>query len=854
METELIKLNNGLSTLFIDSPGCTAASVQIWFRAGSALESEKNQGIAHFLEHMFFKGTPTRPGAKIADEVETFGGEINAFTSFDYTCYYINAPQDQLIPTVDILLDMVSNPQFKQDDLVPEREVVFEEYKRSLDNPGQFAFKKLQESCFTGSYAHQILGQEKTIKNFSREQLIEFRNSFYNLSNSLLVVAGDLNKIDKIKSAIEKYHLPKGPSSKFPPFTLKHISTEELHQKEVRQVVLNICIQAPSYKNISAVKEDLAMCCLGHGESSRLYQELVIKATLTSSVSSSTMFFNDGGIHFIRASFPIENQKKIFEQLEAILASILQKGLDDEDVKKIQNQYSSSKIYEKESIESFAFSLGHSFAQTGDIFFEDKYIDGIKRCSVEEVNHSLKEIFSRSIHCSIQYPTGVDTKKEKIALKNFQQKLLKLQKLKLAMAKAKKGHIKSKYDSSTTLVHLAPHIDLIHRKNSMTPTFVFHAYHQGGISRESTKNNGHHHILANCLKKGHDGISYKELKKELDHMSANISSVGGKNAFGLTMHGLSENYERLTEHFFGCLQRPSLEIKFINHEKKLAKRALENFKEDPVKVCFQTFNQIVFNGHPYSLSQIGDNKSLTLANRKNLLSLLGTSYRTGKTVLTYCGDQSLDSVIKSLDLHMKGFKKKGIIKPWKNQVKPLTGVSKHISFDREQTHIVIGLPAYNLKDKNDLFLKMLTAHLSGQSSELFVKVRDELGLCYSVQPIHLNALEAGYWGIYIGTGNDKVKGAINAIFDVLNNIRDKGFSSNEFNRIKSMLKGQSLVHIQTNEDYANLYSIAQLHGLGLDFHHQSLDKIQNIKREDFNHFLKKFLSQDWNKVIVGQDT
>lgn len=102
MKIEQKILANNLNTLFIHSPGSTSASVQMWFRAGSALEKTKDLGIAHFLEHMFFKGTKKRPGAQIARDVESYGGEINAFTSFDYTCYYINTPNRKL--STDICL------------------------------------------------------------------------------------------------------------------------------------------------------------------------------------------------------------------------------------------------------------------------------------------------------------------------------------------------------------------------------------------------------------------------------------------------------------------------------------------------------------------------------------------------------------------------------------------------------------------------------------------------------------------------------------------------------------------------------------------------------------------------------
>ena len=202
MQIDKVITNTGLETLFVNSPGATSASVQFWFRAGSALEKKEDEGIAHFLEHMFFKGTKKRPGAKIAHEVESFGGEINAFTSFDYTCYYINTPVNSLNKTVDILMDMVANPEFLEKELIPEREVVFEEFRRALDNPNQFNFKNLQEASFTKGYAHQILGSEKTIKNFSRQQLLNFRNKYYNIQNSLLIVAGDIASKEKLVKQI----------------------------------------------------------------------------------------------------------------------------------------------------------------------------------------------------------------------------------------------------------------------------------------------------------------------------------------------------------------------------------------------------------------------------------------------------------------------------------------------------------------------------------------------------------------------------------------------------------------------------------------------------------------------------
>jgi zinc protease len=146
---------------------------------------------------------------------------------------------------------------------------------------------------------------------------------------------------------------------------------------------------------------------------------------------------------------------------------------------------------------------------------------------------------------------------------------------------------------------------------------------------------------------------------------------------------------------------------------------------------------------------------------------------------------------------------------------------------------------------------MITAYLSGQSSELFVEVRDKQGLCYSVQAIHHTALEAGYWGIYIGAGKDKVEAAVKAIKKILGKLQKRGLSKSEFNRIKKMLDGQNQLAIQTNEDYANFYSIPVLHDLGIDYQHKTYEQIRNAKHEDFNKFLADFFDTKWNLITVG---
>lgn len=853
MQYEICTLKNNLKTLFIHSPGSTAATVQIWFRAGSALEKDDHMGIAHFLEHMFFKGTATRPGAKIAHEVETFGGEINAFTSFDYTCYYINTPSSKLSHSINILLDMVANPEFKQDDLVPERGVVFEEYRRSIDSPSQFAFSKLQASAFEGSYGHPILGSEETIKNFSREQLHFFRNSFYNLSNTLLIVSGDMTNKEEFIRTIENYKLPEGPEGSFPEFHLKNHATVDIHQKEVGMATLTMVIPAPYYLTHDGASEDLAMNCLGFGESSRLYSALVLEKTLANVASASTMFMAKGGAHFIRLVFPHKNMNEVLAKFMSVINEAVSKGVKVDEVTKIKNQYLSSKIYEMESIESFAFSLGHSYAQSGDIKCEEEFIEKIKSTSPHAVNKSLKEIFSKNIHLGLQIPKEASMADSKKNIAKFQKNLETLKKSLLQSKKAEKFKTeKSKKDKQVQLLRIKPGVSFIYRQNKMTPTFVLQAYLRGGLTEETQKTNGVYHLLGSMLTKGHNKISYEKIKLTLEEKSSSVNGFSGKNAYGVLMHGLSENIKDLFPHFSGALIHPDMPNKYLNHEKQLAFRALTNQKEDPVKQCFKEVQHLFFGSHPYALNSLGSTTSLKSISQKNLLDLHKKNLKTKEIIITYCGDSELDDILEILKPLFDSLPARKTQKVEFKKYKSTIGEERFIPFNREQTQIFYGIPCGKMGAPENLYLKMLTSHLSGQSSELFVEVRDRQGLCYSAQPVHFAALEGGYFGIYMASGHDKVPAAIAAIKDLIGKIRDHGLKEEDFNRIKTMIEGQNLINVQTNEDFASIYSVPVLQGQGLDYYYKVNSEIEELTYEKFQINIKKVLAQKWNTVIVGR--
>ncbi len=839
------KINN-LKVYFIPQKGAPSNSAQFWFRAGSSLESKSNQGIAHFLEHMFFKGTKKRPGAKIAHEVESFGGDINAFTSFDYTCYYINSPKSKLSKTIEILMDMVSNPLFSQDELIPERDVVFEEYRRSIDNPHHYNFHQIQKNTFSKGYDHPILGNEKTIKSFTRKQLIDFRKKYYNTSNSALLISGDFNSTTNFEKIIKKFSIPKGPKTKYKKFKVSDSPNSiHIHNKDIVQNSLTLIIPAPEYDSEEAVNEDLAINCLAYGETSYLHQKLVKQSSIATSTSGSTMFMNKGGAHFLKVVYPKENHQKVLDELTSIIDDIKINKFQSKDIEKIKNQYIASKIYERENLESLTFSFGHGFAQNENLHSEHEFIDRIKASKPSDINMAIETIFSKNLSIHLQVPDDQKSSTYKSSLVKLKKQLSKKVKKNSKTLKS----IKSKFDKNVQLIEIKKGIKFLYRFNDATPTFVMHAYLKGGISAESEQDCGKHYLLAKLLNYGHEQKEYRELKEDLANKSASLSGFSGKNAYGLTMHGLSSDFDSLSNDFFNSLASPSIKEDFVSLEKEMIQRYLKNILKDPVKQCFKAFQKHIFGNSPYSLDITGNEDTLPSFNSSFLKKLHKKNLEENEMLITYCGNHKIEDVLAKLKSHLKLSDKK--IQKHLNFKKSYHKKISHIDFEREQTQIFIGFPGLSLHDKDDIYLKMLSTFLSGQSSELFVEVRDRQGLCYATQPVHHTALQAGYWGIYIGSGADKVDKAIEAIKKILKRLQENGFSKSEVIRLKNTISGQKQMQLQSNEDFANFYSIPTLHGLSLDFENLNIERIKKLDHQKINKFLKNFLNQDPTIITAG---
>lgn len=301
MSSHLTTLDNGFRIVSENMPGLKSASIGIWVMAGGRHERLEQNGIAHFLEHMAFKGTKTRTSLEIAEAIEDVGGYINAYTSREMTAYYVRVLGQDVPLGLDVISDILLNPTFDPAEIEIERGVILQEIGQALDTPDDVIFDWLQGA----SYADQpigrtILGPEERVKKFSRDDLSNFVKERYGPAQMILSAAGDVDHAALVETATALFgHLPNRDSA--PETPAQFDGGEKRVEKDLEQAHFALCFDGPGYRDDAIYSSQVLASTLGGGMSSRLFQEIREKRGLCYTIFAQAGAFSDGGTTTIYA-------------------------------------------------------------------------------------------------------------------------------------------------------------------------------------------------------------------------------------------------------------------------------------------------------------------------------------------------------------------------------------------------------------------------------------------------------------------------------------------------------------------------------------------------------------------------
>ena len=295
MTVHLHTLPNGFHIVTEDMPGLKSAALGVWVMAGGRHERVEQNGIAHFLEHMAFKGTKTRSALQIAEAIEDVGGYINAYTSREMTAYYVRVLQDDVPLAMDVISDIVLNSVFDPKEVEMERGVILSEIGQSLDTPDDVIFDWLQEVSYPNQpLGRTILGPAERVRSFNRDDLIQFVAEQYQPGNMILAAAGAVDHDALVARAEELFgDLKARPISPIVPAFYK--GGEHRVVKDLEQAHFTLALETGSYLNDDIYTGQIFSVALGGGMSSRLFQEVREKRGLCYSIYAQAGAFVDSG-------------------------------------------------------------------------------------------------------------------------------------------------------------------------------------------------------------------------------------------------------------------------------------------------------------------------------------------------------------------------------------------------------------------------------------------------------------------------------------------------------------------------------------------------------------------------------
>ena len=325
MTVKLHTLSNGFRIVTENMPGLKSTAIGIWIMAGGRHERVEQNGIAHFLEHMAFKGTKRRSALQIAEEIEDVGGYINAYTSREMTAYYARVLEDDVSLALDVISDIVLNPVFDEAEIEVERGVILQEIGQALDTPDDVVFDWLQEVAYPEQpVGRTILGPSERVSSFARHDLSGFVAEHYGPEKMILSVAGAFDH-DKLLAEAEVIFggLTRGPAQLIQP--AKFQGGERLEVKSLEQVHFALAFETPDYCDDAIYTAQIYSSALGGGMSSRLFQEVREKRGLCYTIFAQTGAYIDTGLTTIYAGTSAEQ----IGELTSITMDELKRAADD---------------------------------------------------------------------------------------------------------------------------------------------------------------------------------------------------------------------------------------------------------------------------------------------------------------------------------------------------------------------------------------------------------------------------------------------------------------------------------------------------------------------------------------------
>mgnify|MGYP001560364589 FL=1 len=821
-------LDNGLTVLIDPIPTAKTAALYIFVKTGSVNEGEYlGTGISHFLEHMLFKGTAKRSVGQIAQEVKSLGGMINASTSFDYTMYFIELPQEHFAKALDILADMLMNSKIDPLEVEREREVIFGEIRKYRDNPD----RKLSEIVLNTAYVkhpyrHPIIGYDELFKRIKREDIWNYYQKYYIPNNVILSVAGDLNVAATLQH-IQEVFKDFAPQ----PYPLRNIPSEA-DQLGIRYREVSYPTEIPrvsmSYHTVGLLDTDLfaldvLAMILGEGANSRLYKELYENGHLVHGIGASHFTPADPGLLEVEMRLEEANIEKAVAGVKEQIQLLIAKGIAPKELEIIKKRALREYVFSREGI-GRAYHNAYYEAFTGEYQFSKIYLDGIRRLRQEDIPRVAKKYLTDSnLTVVILRP-----------LKDEAQVLERVEKPKEPEIK------KIVFENGFTILL---------REDHTFPTVFMNLALQGGTRQETEKNNGIFMLMSGLWAAETKTRSIYQLEEDLQLLGGSLTRFSGRNSFGLTFNILSADLKSGLNILDDVIKNPAFTLDRFKKSKESTKPGILQRKDDIFEVTFQTLRENLFLTHPFRLDELGTIDSIEAIQHHDVIDLYKGFVVPNNMVLSIFGDFQSAEILEILKNKFSTLRPKDLKFVQPREDFPGGRVEKTAYIKKEQAAVMIGFRAPAIREADrygmDVVNALLGAPLSGR---MFDKIRDELGKAYSLGSQYIPGLDTGLTYFYVNTTDDNTDKVKDILMKQIEALQAQDVPDVELANAKAYLKGSYDRGHENNYALSYACVLDELYGLGFNHYKSYSQEIDKITPADIKRIAATYL--DPAKAVI----
>lgn len=412
-------LNSGIRLIVEDKKSLEGVSFRMFFKTGSVNETPEIFGISHLIEHMLFKGTKKRNAYQIVYDLEKVGAQVNAYTTKDSTCYYTYSTKESLETCVEVLSDMFFNSTFDENELSREKKVVIEEMKMYKDQPSDVVDTLNYELFFENTaLAHDVIGNEKSVNSITRQQILDYINSYYTPNNLVVCFAGHVDFETALKFT-ENYIESNFKTQKMPEFkpTNNFFAPKQAQAKiSMKTNQSHVIISYPTENYYSAsTYSSLLNACLASGMSSRLFQTIREKLGLVYSIFCGVSKYEIGGIFYIQFATSTKNVPLALTTIRKELDKLSEEGFTKDELNSAKTSIISSIKLNCDNVQRCAAFNIFSLLKENKILTKQERIKLVKKATLKELNKFAKNLFETESYTISM--VGENTKID--LLKNF---------------------------------------------------------------------------------------------------------------------------------------------------------------------------------------------------------------------------------------------------------------------------------------------------------------------------------------------------------------------------------------------------------------------------------------------------